>query len=261
MPSKLEQMQLQFRQRLKEEQMIKIHTDNQQKALSKVSKYNGVHTSTVQTTITAPKPQPAIVPPQPHHSPIKKGSPGVDRSRPLPPISKEPRNASSSRSSPIGGAYENGSKILMSFNSRSRSVDQEQRYISSRTVQNGTRMPPKNGFSRPLNPEPKQMEDPEFQLLINPEPKQLDDPEPKLLMDPEPKLLMDPEPKQLVDPEPKQLITLEPKQPVNIESKPLCQPEKEPVKKVEAAPGKRLSLEAKNKLKQAELQRLRANTK
>lgn len=261
MPSKLEQMQLQFRQRLKEEQMIKIHTENQQKALSKVSKYNGVHSTTVQTTIMAPKPQPAIVPPQTHHSPIKKGSPGVDRSRPLPPISKEPRNASSSRSSPIGGAYENGSKISMSFNSRSRSVDQEQRYISSRPIQNGTRVPPKNGFSRPLNFEPRQMDDPEPKLLINPEPKQLIDPEPKLLMDPEPKLLRDPEPKQSVDPEPKQQVTLEPKQSVNIETKPMCQPDKGPVKKVEVAPGRKLSQEAKTKLKQAELQRLRANTK
>ncbi|GFS53777.1 zinc finger C2HC domain-containing protein 1C [Trichonephila inaurata madagascariensis] len=269
MPSKLEQMQLQFRQRLKEEQMIKIHTDNQQKALSKVSKYNGIHTTTVQTTITAPKPQPAIVPPQPHHSPIKKGSPGVDRSRPLPPISKEPRNASSSRSSPIGGAYENGSKISMSFNSRSRSVDQEQRYISSRPVQNGTRVPPKNGFSRPLNFEPKQMEDPEPKLMMNPEPKQLMDnepkllmdPEPKLFMDPEPKLLMDPEPKELVDSAPKQVVTLEPKKSVNVETKPMCQPEKEPVKKTEAVPGRKLTQEAKTKLKQAELQRLRANTK
>ncbi|GFV32167.1 zinc finger C2HC domain-containing protein 1C [Trichonephila clavipes] len=269
MPSKLEQMQLQFRQRLKEEQMIKIHNDNQQKALSKVSKYNGVHTNTVHTTITAPKPQPVIVPPQPHHSPIKKGSPGVDRSRPLPPISKETRNASSSRSSPIGGAYENGSKISMSFNSRSRSVDQEQRYISSRPVQNGTRVPPKNGFSRPLNFEPKQMEDPEPKLMMNTEPKQLIDnepkllmdPEPKLFMDPEPKLLMDPEPKQLVDSAPKQMVTLEPKKSVNVETKPMCQPEKEPVKKTEAVPGRKLTQEAKTKLKQAELQRLRANTK
>ncbi|XP_054720169.1 zinc finger C2HC domain-containing protein 1C-like [Uloborus diversus] len=92
MPSKLEQLQQQYRRQLlqeKEERMIKIHTDNQQKALSKVAKYNG----SIQPSAGLIKAPSGISAPQPHHSPIKKGSPGVDRSRPLPPISKEQKNS------------------------------------------------------------------------------------------------------------------------------------------------------------------------
>ncbi|GIY58483.1 hypothetical protein CDAR_515811 [Caerostris darwini] len=236
MPSKLEQMQLQFRQRLKEERMIKIHTDNQQKALSKVSKYNGVHgtVQTTTTTATVPKPQPTIVPPQPHHSPIKKGSPGVDRSRPLPPIYKESRNSSSNRSSPTGGPVENGIKASMIANSRSRSVDLEQKdVVDSRPVQNGTRMvPPRNPFVRPVhvNPQPEPVN-------WNPQSEPVDrspTPEPVHVNPPSEPVNINPEPKSVnVYPEPKSVNVNRGKptnvnpgsKPVNVNlrSKPMCQ--------------------------------------
>ncbi|XP_055942840.1 zinc finger C2HC domain-containing protein 1C-like isoform X2 [Argiope bruennichi] len=232
MPSKLEQMQLQFRQRLKEERMIKIHTDNQQKALSKVQKYDAVHTSTVQTAVTVPKPQPAIVPPQSHHSPIKKGSPGVDRSRPLPPISKEPRNTSSNRSSPT----ENGTRISMTSNSRSRSVDLEQRYVASRQLQNGSvKMPPNNELSKPVS----LYSEPEYQPESSP---------------------------------PRNGLS----KPVNVDPKPVCQPETSPPRNSHSkpvnpepkiscqsvtTPERKLNQDVKSRLKQAELQRLKANAK
>ncbi|GBL96904.1 Zinc finger C2HC domain-containing protein 1C [Araneus ventricosus] len=278
MPSKLEQMQLQFRQRLKEERMIKIHTDSQQKALSKVQKYDAVHTSTVQSTVTVPKPQPAIVPPQSHHSPIKKGSPGVDRSRPLPPISKEPRNTSSSRSSPT----ENGTKISMISNSRSRSVDLEQRYASSRALQNGSvKMPPNNDLSYSIN----LYSEPECQLETSPPRIGLSKP---VHVDPQPVCQSDASPPRNglskpvhVDPQPVCQPEASPprnglSKPVNLDTKPLCQPETSPPRnglnkpanpehktsyQRATTPEKKLNQDAKSRLKQAELQRLKANTK
>ncbi|KAF8786815.1 Zinc finger C2HC domain-containing protein 1C [Argiope bruennichi] len=152
MPSKLEQMQLQFRQRLKEERMIKIHTDNQQKALSKVQKYDAVHTSTVQTAVTVPKPQPAIVPPQSHHSPIKKGSPGVDRSRPLPPISKEPRNTSTQQAS----EFVLGTRVPTRINHHQERVLSKPSCGSPNPCgPKPETSPPRNSHSKPVNPEPK----------------------------------------------------------------------------------------------------------
>ncbi|GIY46138.1 zinc finger C2HC domain-containing protein 1C [Caerostris darwini] len=267
MPSKLEQMQLQFRQRLKEERMIKIHTDNQQKALSKVSKYNGVHgtVQTTTTTATVPKPQPTIVPPQPHHSPIKKGSPGVDRSRPLPPIYKEPRNSSSNRSSPTGGPVENGIKASMIANSRSRSVDLEQKdVVDSRPVQNGTRMvPPRNPFVRPVhvNPQPEPVNwNPQSEPVDRsptPEPVHVNTPSEPVNINPEPKSVnVYPEPKSVnVNPEPKPTNVNPGSKPVNVNlrSKPMCQSE--------VLSEKKLDQDAKSRLKQAELRRLKANTK
>ncbi|KAG8194294.1 hypothetical protein JTE90_004525 [Oedothorax gibbosus] len=145
MPSKLEQLQLQFRQRIKEERLIKIHTDNQQKALSQVSKYS--HTGATQSVAapsTKPSHQPAIsIPhqPQPHHSPIKKGSPGVDRSRPLPPIANKDQYQSNS-SSPVNGSSEYATPRTIQQNSRSKSVDMETKHNppSRNPVQNGGRM-------------------------------------------------------------------------------------------------------------------------
>lgn len=155
MPSKLEQLQLQFRQRLKEERLIKIHTDNQQKALSQVSKYS--HTASVQSTVPpAAKPQAAIsIPhqPQPHHSPIKKGSPGVDRSRPLPPIGKDQQTrnqTNSSSSSPINGSSEYAAKTSTIQNARSKSVDLEPRYNPpARPTQNGRPRNDHGQYGRP----------------------------------------------------------------------------------------------------------------
>lgn len=136
MPSKLEQLQQQYRRQLlqeKEERMIKIHTESQQKALSKISRYNGV--SSVPT-----------VNPQPHHSPIKKGSPGVDRSRPLPPISKE-RNTFSNRASPVSAPTDYVSKVA-SFSSRSKSVSSvDYRQSPPKAVQND-RGNFRNGYTR-----------------------------------------------------------------------------------------------------------------
>ncbi|XP_035205940.1 zinc finger C2HC domain-containing protein 1C-like [Stegodyphus dumicola] len=155
MPSKLEQLQLQFRQRLmqeKEERMIKIHTDNQQKALTKVSKYNGAVNG--QSAISVPKLQTTITPPQTHHSPIKKGSPGVDRSRPLPPISNDQRANSSNRVSPLSAPHENTAKPVAT-NSRSKSVDLESRQSPPRSFQN-SRVQPRNGYSKQSEAEFKQ---------------------------------------------------------------------------------------------------------
>lgn len=136
MPSKLEQLQQQYRRQLlqeKEERMIKIHTESQQKALSKISRYNGV-------------PSVPTVNPQPHHSPIKKGSPGVDRSRPLPPISKE-RNTFSNRTSPVSAPTDYVSKVA-SFSSRSKSVSSvDSRQSPPKPVQND-RGNFRNGYTR-----------------------------------------------------------------------------------------------------------------
>lgn len=145
MPSKLEQLQQQYRRQLlqeKEERMIKIHNESQQKALSKVSRYNnGI--STV----------PTVNHPQPHHSPVKKGSPGVDRSRPLPPISKE-RNATSNRASPVSAPTDNTYKVA-SISSRSKSVDLvDSRQSPSRPVQND-RSHLRNGYSKVIETETK----------------------------------------------------------------------------------------------------------
>lgn len=118
MPSKLEQMQQQFRRQLlqeKEERMIKIHTESQQKALSKVSRYNGF------SSVPTVNPQPQV--PAPHHSPVKKGSPGVDRSRPLPPISNA-RSYTSTRTSPVSAPTDNTTTSKVAdVSSRSKSVD------------------------------------------------------------------------------------------------------------------------------------------
>ncbi|XP_055942839.1 uncharacterized protein LOC129972652 isoform X1 [Argiope bruennichi] len=278
MPSKLEQMQLQFRQRLKEERMIKIHTDNQQKALSKVQKYDAVHTSTVQTAVTVPKPQPAIVPPQSHHSPIKKGSPGVDRSRPLPPISKEPRNTSSNRSSPT----ENGTRISMTSNSRSRSVDLEQRYVASRQLQNGSvKMPPNNELSKPVS----LYSEPEYQPESSPPRIGLSKP---INVDPEPDYQHEASPPRIgltkpvnIDHQPVCQPEASPprnglSKPVNVDPKPVCQPETSPPRNSHSkpvnpepkiscqsvtTPERKLNQDVKSRLKQAELQRLKANAK
>uniref|UniRef100_A0A2L2YBS9 Protein FAM164C n=1 Tax=Parasteatoda tepidariorum TaxID=114398 RepID=A0A2L2YBS9_PARTP len=135
--------------------MIKIHTDNQQKALSKVSRYTNGYQNSPSSTLVSPKPPQSVVPPQAHHSPIKKGSPGVDRSRPLPPIAKEqPKNFSSSRSSPIPSPVENFAKTA---DFRSKSVDLEQRNRLPIGVQNGRGTIQRNGNAKPVILEPKQV--------------------------------------------------------------------------------------------------------
>lgn len=157
MPSKLEQLQQQYRRQLlqeKEEKMIKIHTESQQKALSKISRYNGI--SSVPT-----------VNPQPHHSPVKKGSPGVDRSRPLPPIVKE-RNAVSNRTSPVSAPIDSASKMA-SVSSRSKSVDLvDSRPSPQRPVQND-RGNLRNGYSRVPEAEVKSSASVEYERRPDPE--------------------------------------------------------------------------------------------
>lgn len=136
MPTKLEQLQLQFRQKLmqeKEERMIRIHTDSQQKALSKVTRYDN-NIPQVPAAVSVTKKPPTTYPSQPHQSPIKKGSPGVDRSRPLPPLQKEQKNHYNNRISPSSTPGETATKTVSSNGSRSRSVDLEIKNMSRPSV-------------------------------------------------------------------------------------------------------------------------------
>ncbi|XP_067132459.1 uncharacterized protein [Centruroides vittatus] len=97
MPSRLEQMQLQLRQKLmqeKEEKLIKIYNNNQEKVLSKLSRSNELPRKDRESLKTSPvtrvpeKTFPVSVTSSSRNLPVKKGSPGVDRSRPLVPIRK-----------------------------------------------------------------------------------------------------------------------------------------------------------------------------
>lgn len=136
MPTKLEQLQLQFRQKLmqeKEERMIKIHTDSQQKALSKVTRYDN-NIPQVPAAVSVTKKPPTTYPSQPHQSPIKKGSPGVDRSRPLPPLQKEQKNHYNNKVSPSSTPGEIATKTVNSNGSRSRSVDLEVKNVGRPSV-------------------------------------------------------------------------------------------------------------------------------
>lgn len=98
MPSKLEQMQQQLRQKLmqeKEEKLIKIYNNNQNKVLNKLSKSNELPQKNSEPPKSSSSSQlveksfpVSVASPSSRNLPVKKGSPGVDRSRPLVPIRK-----------------------------------------------------------------------------------------------------------------------------------------------------------------------------